>query len=201
MKKILILALGSAAVAAAAPAAAQSTSSTGTVNVTGNVAGRCSVVASAGSALQAFTGTIALGALDESDGTLATSLENTTSAAPGAAPVSTRIVCTSASVGLSITSDTLASGSRTAAPETGYASQIDYVAEMQVGLAAGGNGTVTYDTAVGGAPGTATVGRLAATGQNVTVRAHGFKSRGGPSSLLVAGDYTSTITVNIQPAA
>lgn len=200
MTKLLILTFGGAAIAAATPATAQSTTSSGTINVTGNVAGRCSVVVSGSPASQSFSGTIALGTLDESDGTLSTALESTTSAAPGASPVSTRIVCTSASVGLSVTSDTLANGSRFSAPETGYANQIDYVAEMQVGLAAGGTGAVAFDTAVGGAPTTATVGRLAATGQNVTVRAHGFKSRGGPASLLVAGDYTSTITVNIQPA-
>lgn len=197
-KTLLLAAIGAAAISGQASA---QTVTTGTVNVTGNVAGRCSVVPAGGTATQSFSGTIALGTLDESDGTLATALENTTNAAPGATPVTTRVVCTAASVGLSITSDTLASGSRLTAPDTGYANQIDYTAEMAVALAAGGEGTVAYNTSAGGAPSSATVGRLAATGNNVTVRAYGFQSRGGSAKLLVAGSYTSTITVNIQPAA
>ncbi|MBB4613559.1 hypothetical protein [Novosphingobium taihuense] len=202
MKSVLsLLAAGSALAFAAAPAQAQ-TVTTGTVNVTGSVQGRCSVVAPGGAATSSFSGTISLGALDEADGTLAPSLEGTTSAASGGSPVITRVVCTAASVSLAIAADTLANGTRGTAPATGYASEIDYTAEMQVGLAAGGNATVSYNTATGAAASnSATVGRLATSANNVTVRAFGFTTRGGSSNLLVAGNYASTITVNVQPAA
>lgn len=202
MKSVLtFLATGSALALAIAPAHAQ-TVTTGTVNVTGSVQGRCSVVAPGGSATSSFSGTIALGTLDEADGTLSAALEGTNSAASGGSPVTTRIVCTAASVSLAIAAETLASGTRGTAPATGYANEIDYTAEMQVGLAAGGNAAVSYSTATGAAAAnSATVGRLAASGNNVTVRAFGFATRGGGSNLLVAGNYASTITVNVQPAA
>lgn len=201
MKTVLSILAAGSALALAATAQAQ-TVTTGTVNVTGSVQGRCSVVAPGGAATSSFSGTIALGGIDEADGTLASALEGTTSAASGGSPVTTRVVCTAATVSLAIAADTLASGTRGTAPAAGYANEVDYTAEMQVGLAAGGNATVSYNTATGtAAANSATVGRLAASGNNVTVRAFGFATRGGGASLLVAGNYASTITVNVQPAA
>lgn len=199
MKKLLLLSAGVAIAVASNPAAAQSV--TGTVNVTGNVLGRCSVVAAGGSAVQVFGGTIGLGQLDDDDGTLKTTLEGTSSAASGGTPVATRVVCTAASVNIDVTANTLANGARGTAPDTGYANEINYKAEMEVGLASGSTDKVTYDTAVGGGAVSKTVGRLAASGNNVTVRAYGFATKGGASGLLVAGDYTSTITVNVAPSA
>ncbi|MBB3860355.1 hypothetical protein GGQ88_001621 [Novosphingobium hassiacum] len=199
MKKFLLLSAGVAIAAAANPAAAQSV--TGTVNVTGSVAGRCSVVAPGGSAVQTFSGTIGLGQLDEDDGTLKSSLEGTTAGASGGTPVETRVVCTSASVNIDVTAETLANGTRGTAPASGYANEINYTAEMQVALASGSSDNkVTFDTATA-ATATKTVGRLAASGNNVTVKAYGFATKGGASGLLVAGDYTSTITVNVAPSA
>ncbi|MGV3512410.1 MAG: hypothetical protein ACO1OX_10450 [Novosphingobium sp.] len=200
-KRSLLAAAATVAALVASSASAQ-TVTTGTVNVTGNVQGRCSVVAPGGAASSSFTGTIALGALDEADGTLAPALETSTSAASGGTPFTSRVVCTSATVAVAIAADSLANGTRGSAPASGYASEIDYTAEMQVALAAGGNGTVTYNTLTGAsAANTATVGRLAVTSSNVTVRAYGFATKGGSANLLVAGDYASTITVSIQPAA
>lgn len=200
MKKFLLLSAGVAIAAAANPAAAQSV--TGTVNVTGNVAGRCSVVATGGSAAQTFSGTIGLAQLDEDDGTLKTTLEGTTASASGGTPVQTRVVCTSAAVNVDVTADTLANGTRGTAPATGYANEINYTAEMQVALASGSTDKVTFDTAAAAnATAAKTVGRLAASGNNITVKAYGFATKGGAAGLLVAGDYTSTITVNIAPSA
>lgn len=199
MKKYLLLSAGVAIAAAANPVAAQSV---GTVNVTGNVAGRCSVVAPGGSAVQSFSGTIGLGQLDDADGTLKTSLEGTTAGSAGGTPVETRVVCTSASVNVDVTADTLANGTRGTAPATGYANEINYTAEMQVALASGSTDKVIFDTAAAAnATAAKTVGRLAASGNNVTVKAYGFASKGGSAGLLVAGAYTSTITVNIAPSA
>lgn len=199
MKTVLSLLAATTAIAMTTASAQAQTVTTGTVNVTGSVLGRCSIVAPGGSSSQAFTGAIALGALDAADGTLATGFTTTTSAAPGGTPVATRVVCTSASVSIAIAADRLATA---AAAVSGYSNEIDYTAEMQVALAAGGSGTVTYSTATGAtAANSATVGRLAASGNNIAVKAYGFSTRGGASNLLVAGNYTSTITVNIQPVA
>ncbi len=200
MKKILLISVGAAIVAAATPAAAQSV--TGTVNVTGNVQGRCSVVAAGGAATQTFTGTIGLGQLDEDDGTLKAALEGTSSAASGGTPFATRVVCTAATVDVEVAADTLANGTRGTAPATGYANEINYTAEMEVALAAGTTDKVTFETAAASnAPAAKAVGRLAASGNNVTVRAYGFATKGAATNLLVAGDYTSTITVNVSPSA
>lgn len=200
MKKLLLLSAGVAIAAASSPAAAQSVA--GTVNVTGSVAGRCSVVAAGGSAVQSFSGTIGLGSLDDDDGTLKTTLEGTSSAASGGTPVETRVVCTAASVDIDVTADTLANGTRGTAPATGYANEINYTAEMEVSLASGTTDSVSFDTgSVANASAVKTVGRLSATGNNVVVRAYGFATKGGASGLLVAGDYTSTITVNVAPSA
>lgn len=199
MKKILARTGGFAAIMAAIPAMAQSTS--GTINVTGTVAGRCAVVAPDGSGTASFTGTIGLGQLDQDDGTLSTTLENTSSSAPGGAAFQTRVVCTAANVQIDVIADTLAAGTRNAVQDAGYANEINYTAELDVALAAGGSGTVSYSTAAGGVADSDTVGRLAASGNNVTVRAYGFATKGSATRLLVAGDYTSTITVNIAPAA
>lgn len=185
---------------ASAPALAQTV--TGTVNLTGNVQGRCSVVSAGGAASSSFTGTIALGTLDEADGTLAPGFETSASASPNGTSVTSRVVCTSASVALAIAADSLANGTRGTAPASGYSNEIDYTAEMQVALASGVNSAVTFSTATGAtSSSSANVGRLAASGNNVTVKAYGFATKGSSSNLLVAGSYASTITVNIQPAA
>lgn len=202
MKFSFSLLAASAAVALVSSPAFAQTVTSGEVHVTGNVAGRCSVVAAGGSATSSFTGTIALGTLDEADGTLTAGLEGTSSAASGGTPVTTRVVCTSANVALSIAADTLATGTRGTVNDPNYASEINYTAEMQVALAAGDTGSVTYDTAVGAAASnSATVGRLSAAATNVTVKAYGFNTKGASTNLLVAGNYDSTITLTIQPVA
>ncbi len=196
MKKFLLLSAGVAIAAAATPAAAQSVS--GTVNVTGNVAGRCAVVAPGGSAVQSFTGTIALDRLDEEDGTLKTALETTIAAASGGTPVETRVVCTAATVAINVTADTLANGDRGAPPAPGYANEINFTAELQVALASGGTDQVTFNTAAASNGAfSKQVGRLAASGNNVTVKAYGFATKGGGTNLLAAGSYSSTINVLI----
>lgn len=198
MKKIALIALATSAAAIATPAAAQVT---GTVDVTGSVAGRCSVVLVAGGAgTSTFNGTIALGALDDADGTLKDTLQGTTSAA-AAGSYSTRVICNSANTNIDITADTLDTGSGT--PPTGYSREIDYTAEMEVALAPSGSGIVKYNTLTPVlADHTKTVGRIAAgAANNVTVRAYGFAAKGGVTSVLQSGDYTSTITVHIAPGA
>lgn len=199
MNKLLLVSAALVAVIAS-PAMAQNV--TGQVNVTGNVQGRCAVVAAGGAAVQSFAGTIGLGQLDEDDGTLKSGLEGTTSAASGGTPITTRVVCTSATVNIDVAADTLAFGDRGTAPASGYANEINYTAEMEVALAGGTTDKVTYATAAASnASAAKTVGRLAASGNNVTVRAYGFATKGASTNLLVAGDYSSTITVHVAPVA
>ena len=195
MKKIALLALAATTAAVATPASAQVT---GTVEVTGNVAARCSVVP-VGTSDSTFEDTIDIGTLDEADGTLKASLETSNSGTPAGTVVSTRVVCNSASATISVGADTLSTGAE--AP-TGYANDINYTAELEVNTTAGLR-YATYNTLT---PVLAnyekTVGRLAAgTANNVKVRAYALAAEDGPTSLLVAGDYTSTINVTISPVA
>ena len=198
MKKIIFLALAASTVAVATPASAQTV--IGTVEVTGTVVGRCSVVQPGGSlGVGTFGGTIALSNLDEADGTLKTSLESTISAAPAGTPVETRIVCNSANTNISVNAGKL---SNSAAADTGYSNDIDYTAELEVNTTAGLR-YATYNTlAPVAADHTKQIGRIAAgAANNVKVRAYALAAEGGLTSLLVAGNYTSTIIVTISPVA
>ncbi len=196
MKKIILLAMAASTVAIATPAAAQVS---GTVEVTGTVVGRCSVVAPGGNSTGTFTGAIPLGNLDEADGTLAAGLEGTTSAAPAGVPVEARIVCNSANTNISVNAGKL---SNTATADAGYSNDIDYTAELEVNTASTGLQYAKYNTLTPvAADHTKTVGRIAAgSANNVKVRAYALASEGSPTNLLVAGNYASTITVTINPA-
>jgi hypothetical protein len=197
MKKLVLLALAASTVAVVTPAAAQVT---GTVEVTGTVVGRCSVVQPGGGAgVATFTGAIPLGNLDEADGTLLTSLEGTTSAAPAGNVVEARIVCNSANTNIHVEAGKL---SNLAPADPGYSNDIDYTAELEVATASTGLQTAKYNTlAPVAADHTKTIGRIAAgAANNVKVRAYALAAEGGLTSLLVAGGYASTITVTINPA-
>jgi hypothetical protein len=197
MKKLVLLALAASTVAVATPAAAQVT---GTINVTGTVVGRCSVVQPGGGAgVATFTGSIPLGNLDEADGTLLTSLEGTTSTAPAGNVVEARIVCNSANTAISVTAGKL---SNAAPAATDYSNDIDYTAELEVSTASTGLQYAKYNTLTPVATDhTKIVGRIAAgSANNVKVRAYALAAEAGPTSILVAGDYASTITVTINPS-
>jgi hypothetical protein len=202
MKKTIASALILAAGLAAAPAAAQ-TSATGTVNVTGIVGGRCSVVQPGGSETQTFTGAIDLQRLDTADGTLRSTLGGSTAATPADnLKVATRIVCTAANPSVGILATRLNTGGQTD-PGAGYSNDIDYTAQVRVNRASGGVSTVSYSTLTGG--GTATTAalgeRIAAGGaNNVEVSVFGLRPEGGTTSLLAEGTYTSTVSVYINPS-
>ena len=196
MKKIVLLALAASTAAVATPAAAQVT---GSVQVTGNVSPRCSVVP-AGTSDSTFTRTIPLGSLDEADGTLKAGLESSSSLTPAGSVVSTRVVCNSASATISVGAGTLSTTAT--ADGTDYSNDINYTAELEVNTTAGLR-YANYNTLTPNAANhTKTVGRLAAgSANNVKVRAYALAAEGGVNSLLVAGDYTSTISVSISPVA
>jgi hypothetical protein len=196
MKKLVLLAMAASTVAIATPAAAQVT---GTVEVTGTVVGRCSVVQPGGGVgVGTFGGTIALSDLDEADGTLKATLEGTTSMAPAGTPVETRVVCNSANTNISVNAGKLSNN--VPLTDAGYSNDIDYTAELEVNTTAGLR-YATYNTlAPVAADHTKQIGRIAAgAANNIKVRAYALAAEGGLTSLLVAGNYTSTITVTINP--
>jgi hypothetical protein len=185
---------------AATPAAAQSVN--GTVNVTGTVGGRCSVVQPGGGAeVQTFSGAIDLKRLDAADGTLRSSLVSSTDATPADnLNVATRVVCTSANPTVGISATRLNTGGATD-PGAGYSNDINYTAQVKVNTASGTTKSVTYSTLAGGAAATSQLGSRIAAGNsnNVEVSVFGLSAEGGATSLLAEGTYTSTVTVFINP--
>ena len=173
----------------ALPQAVLAQSATGTINLTGSVAGRCSVVGGG----QAFSETINLGELAGGDGRLRTDL---TDASPDAVR-SFSLVCTSATPRVRLSATRLATG--TTAP-TGYANNIDYTARVGVLQASGTPPSITYVTA-SSLPAPTDVqltAPLANAADNVTLTVYSFGT--GAGELLVAGAYTSVILITISPS-
>jgi hypothetical protein len=201
MKKIAFAALASAAALAAVPAAAQSV--TGTVAVTGNVQARCSVITGTTEG-STFGGTLALGQLDQSDGTLKSGYASSATASPAnGQKASARVVCTSGNPTLIIGADKLTNNTP-ATQAAGYSNIIDYTASLKVTKTDGSIADVQYDTKLAsGATTTASLnGRIkGGTDNNVEVSIFGLNAKNGATSVLEAGDYTSTVRVTIQPSA
>ena len=200
MKKTIATILVAAAGLAATPAYAQSV--TGTVNVTGTVGGRCSVVApGGGTEVQTFSGAIDLQRLDAADGTLRSTLAASTGASPAdSLSVGTRVMCNTANPTVGIIATPLNTGGATL-PGAGYSNDINYTAQVKVNTASGVSKTVSYSTLVGGAAATAQLGERIAggTANNVAVSVFGLSAKGGATSLLAEGKYTSVVTVTINP--
>ena len=198
MKKIAFAVLMTASAIAATPAAAQQV--TGTVNVTGTVAGRCSVIDSS-QEKTSFSGTIDLGRLDAADGTLRGELTSATSANPAdAKKVTARVVCTSSNPTIGVSATKLAiAGAGDAG--TGYANSIDYVAALRVKTASATNplAEVKFDTQNNSAAVTAQLGaRIAGgTADNVEVNVSNLRTAAG--SVLNQGTYNSVISLSITP--
>jgi hypothetical protein len=181
--------LATAAALLALPQMALAQQVTGTINLTGSVAGRCSVLGGG----QAFSETINLGELSGNDGRLRADL---TDASPDAVR-SFSLVCTSATPRVRLSATRLSTG--TTAP-AGYANNIDFTAQVAVLQASGSPPSITYTTA-SSLPAPTDVqltAPLANAADNVTLRIYSFGTPAG--ALLVAGAYTSVILITISPS-
>lgn len=200
MKKIAIAFALSATALSTTPALAQQVA--GTVNVTGTVAGRCSVI-EAGAEKTTFTGNIDLGRLDAADGTIRAELTGSTTTSPAdAKKVIARVVCTSANptIGVSATKLAVANAGDSGA---GYANVIDYVAALRVKTASSTTPLVEvkYDTLSDSAPITAKLGSRIAGGtdNNVEVNVSSLRTKGGAANVLNEGSYNSVVSLSISP--
>jgi hypothetical protein len=194
VNKFMLLALGAGSmIALAAPAAAQTV--TGTINITGSVANKCSVLPGSGST---FGGTVALGELAQADGTMATDLATRFNAAANAAQLNFRVVCNTANPTVAVDATELTTPG--VAP-TGYASRIDYAAHVAVSLTPSGTNTFSNDSRNAATAAAATTGRIANNGStNVSVTADTFGTA-ALTDLLTAGSYTGNISIVIAPGA
>jgi hypothetical protein len=185
MRVGLISATALAAFAFAGAASAQTV--TGTVNITGSVAGKCTVNGPSGPT--AFTDTWNLGELADGDGTL-TTIPNQSTSGDGI-----QISCTTRP---NVSIDATAITNATPVPGTGYANTVNYVAYADFLTVP--SSTETISDASGGAASTPV--QLAAHLQNVTdnvvVRADTFATPNA-SDVLVSGAYSGRIVVTITP--
>jgi type 1 fimbria pilin len=199
MNKILLTALAAAsALAIATPAAAQSV--TGIVNITGNVDAKCIVVedgSPAGS--DAFGGTVALGELAQANGLMATDLATRFNAVGNNGQLQYKIVCNSANTSVAVDADPIVAATGTA--EAGYANRIDYKASVAVALVGGPGTTVENDSAAAATAAVNQGGRLAATGNNITVTASNFRTPNLTDIMVTDPIYTGKITIVVAPVA
>ncbi len=170
MHKLMFLAIP--AVLVASPAFAQSTSATGTVNIDGSVAGRCTFT------LPSVT--LSLGELSlASNGKLDTSKVNGKTATLTG-------WCNNTAATMAVTTTQLTTG--TGAP-TGFDNRVDYTATAVANSASASDSSLTA-----GAGTASTVGLF--TG-NIVVTLSGASS---PSNgLMVAGGYTGNVVVTLTP--
>lgn len=185
MKKIACIAMAATAFVAA-PAMAQSAS--GNVLVTGVVPGKCT-------AAGGISGTINLGDISNADGTVRGSFSNNV----GGLSRSFTIVCTSANVNITVSSDAL---NNTADNTTGsgYTGRVHYTSTLTANKAGGGTGTAVYTTqdTLPAASTTPLGDRLATGANNVTVTvSNGTTTNSG--DVLKQGTYNSTISITVSP--
>lgn len=186
MKKFAALALLATA-AIATPALAQT--ATGTVAVTGTVAGKCT-------ASPAITGTIALAELANSGGTIISTFSNNV----GGLSRSFTVICTSANASITVSSNNL-TNSADATTANGYTGTVHYTSTLTAQKAGGGaDASAVYTSAdtLPAATTTSLADRLKNGANNVTVTVSNGTTTNA-TDLLKAGTYGSTISITVSP--
>ena len=187
MNKIALLAVAASAVIAT-PAMAQNV--TGTINLTGSVANKCSV---SPSSTATFGTTVNFGELAVANGTLRTDLATTFGTK------SFQIVCNTGTPKISVDANPLQiSGATT--PPTGYDNSIDFTASVAVATTGTSPAPFTNDSAA--AAGTATTiggGMLANSASNVSVSTSNYRTNTLTDLLIADPSYTGNIVVVITP--
>lgn len=197
--KLLVLAAASALALTAAAGSASAQAVTGSVGITGTVTAKCFVGTPANPGGSSFSDTMALGELDQTNGTIRTDLASSTAVA--AAIKTFTVTCSGSDATISLSADQFDNTTSTGTPSSGSANKIDYTAKFVAALAAGGTKTVTYSTAGNPAASSDTLGgALANTSNDITISAYSFTPVGGTGELLVAGNYAGTIHVTITPS-
>jgi len=165
---------------------------TGTIDVRGTVAGRCSFASTSGGG-STFTGAIDLGELAAADGTLRPDLQTPT--VPGK-QVSFGVTCNTGAPSVELKSTRLQMG--VGAPPSGYANVIDFTTTADI-TTTGGATPVNYTTAASPPAPTTVIltNPLSNLANNVMVRVHSFAT--SPGAILTSGAYNALITITIRP--
>lgn len=184
MKKIALFAAATAAVLAT-PAMAQNV--TGTINLSGSVAAKCSVTPGDGST---FTDTVAFGELAKTDGTVRTDL------ATAFGTKSFTVKCNTGTPKVSVDATALA----TVAPtSTGYDNSIDFQAAVAVTAVGVNNGPFLNDSSVAPLASTAVGSALANSASNVQITTSNYRTNNATDLLVASPTYAGSIVVVISP--
>ncbi|WP_106638921.1 hypothetical protein [Allosphingosinicella vermicomposti] len=185
MKKIALATVAALAAFAAQPAFAQAA---GTVDITGSVAAKCTAVTP-------ISGTITLGELAKSTGTVDSGFGSNT----GGLSRQFTIRCNGANPQLSVNAKALTNAAVTTA-SLGYTNQVNYTATLTAVGAKGGTATVTDLTSSQGATTGLLGDRLASASNNVTLAISNGQTSDS-TAILEAGSYAGSVDVIISPAA
>jgi hypothetical protein len=169
----------------------------GTVDVHGFVAPRCGATFAG---VPSFSGSISLGELTQTNGTLSPALSS--SSATGPAGVATFIVgCTGGGSNVTLSASRLSNSQPPGLPTS--SNDIDFTVQAKIALAEGGFATVDYTTAAATPAATEQFipEVFANVAGNFEVRVFGFAAENGSASLLVAGNYDSVISITVSPAS
>lgn len=182
MKNTLAIILAAAATLAAAPAFAQAS---GTVVINGTVAAKCS-------ATDPINGTISLGELAKTDGTV----DKTFAGATNGLSRNFTVRCNGTNPQMSVEARSLVNAAATGSPN-GYTNTVDYTAKLSAKGAKGGT-TAISDLSLNAGATTGRIGdRLAAEANNVTLTiSDGITSNS--TAILEAGSYAGSVDIIIS---
>ena len=177
------------------PALAQSVS--GQVNIHAFVAPRCGVTYSGD---PTFSGTINLGEMSQANGTMLSGLIASSTTSP-AGVASYFLGCSGSTFTVTLSATRLVNPAAIALPPS--SAIVDYTAEIKVALSVGGFGSAGYTTAL---PLPAPTSKLISSyvspiPGNFEVRVFGLMPENGVTSVLIAGNYDSVITILVTPGA
>jgi hypothetical protein len=185
MNKFAFAALAAATAFVATPAFAQAA---GTVDVTGTVAAKCT-------AITPISGSITLGELSKSNGTVDPTFAGNT----GGLSRSFTVRCTGANPGISVNAKALVNAA-VATPASGYANTVHYTATLTAAGSKGTSASAVDTSNASGATVAALGDRLAASNNNVTL-AISTGNTTDAAAVLEAGTYAGSVDVIISPAA
>lgn len=192
--RIAMTGIAAVLAASAVPAFAQ-TSVSGTVTLDGTVGDKCLVTNTGAVPGPDFGGAIHLNALD--DGTTGKLRTIGTVSAGADTNLNFRVVCTTATPGVTVTSTALKTG--VGAAPTGYANTVHYSSTVAFDIAGVGSPTNVTTTTDGTATSTSNLpGRLATGTTNIHVSATSFHTPGA-NDVLVAGTYNGSIAITVSP--
>lgn len=194
--RIALTGIAFALAAMATPSWAQSVS--GTVTIDGSVGDKCLVTNAGFVADPDFGGVIHLNALD--DGTTGKLRNIGTVSSSSDTSLNFRVVCTTATPGVSVSTTPLITG--TGSAPSGYAATVHYDSTVAFDIAGAGSPdtVLTYTDGVTGpaANSASLTGRLATGATNIHVSATNFHTP-GLTDVLVAGAYSGAISITVSP--